>query len=200
MESLIISDLSFSFGSKIIFDQFSLKLELGKMYALVGASGVGKSTLAHLIAGHLLPQSGTICLGSSQRLSKIEKPLRDIFIVHQEDDLFPWLDVVEQLEFVGAKKASIEHLLDVFNLQDSKKLYPSQLSGGMKKRLALIRAELVGAKVLILDETFSSLNINLLHDILKDMAPRWRSQKMTVIFITHHLNDIKDYIDQVISL
>ena len=195
MESLKITNLTFHFDSKIIFNQFSLELELGKMYALVGPSGVGKSTFAHLISGHLKPDSGEIYLGSK----KIEKPLRDIFIVHQEDDLFPWQTVLKQLEFVGAKDEMIESLLRIFKLNDSLDLYPNELSGGMKKRLALIRAELVGAKILILDETLSSLNKTLLQDILNEMVPRWRQQKMTVIFITHHVDDIKEYIDQIIS-
>jgi NitT/TauT family transport system ATP-binding protein len=165
------------------------------MYALVGPSGVGKSTFAHLIAGHLTPDSGEIYLGNK----KIDKPLRDIFIVHQEDDLFPWQTVMEQLEFVGATDEMIESLLRIFKLLDSKNLYPNELSGGMKKRLALIRAELVGARILILDETLNSLNKTLLQDILNEMVPRWRQQKITVIFITHHLDEIKDYIDQVIT-
>jgi ABC-type nitrate/sulfonate/bicarbonate transport system ATPase subunit len=195
MESLSISNLTFHFEQKIIFKDFSLELPLRKFYALVGESGVGKSTFAHLVSGHLTPDSGEIRLGEKI----ITKPLRDIFIVHQEDDLFPWLTVLEQLKFVGATAEAIAVLLRIFKLTDSQNLYPHELSGGMKKRLALIRAELVGAKVLILDETLNSLNKSLLNEILEEMIPRWREQKMTVIFITHHLEDIRSYIDQVIT-
>ncbi|MGZ3787212.1 MAG: ATP-binding cassette domain-containing protein [Bacteriovorax sp.] len=195
MDSLIIKNLTFHFEQKIIFNDFSLELPLGKMYALVGPSGVGKSTFAHLISGHLVPDVGEIILGSRP----ITRPLRDIFIVHQEDDLFPWLTVVNQLKFVGASEERINDLLRLFKLDDSKDLYPHELSGGMKKRLALIRAELIGAKVLILDETLNSLNKDLLEEILGEMVPRWREQGITVIFITHHLEDIKKYIDQMIT-
>jgi NitT/TauT family transport system ATP-binding protein len=195
MESLKVENLTFHFEQKIIFNDFSLELPLGKMYALVGPSGVGKSTFAHLLSGHLEPDSGTITLGTKA----ITKPLRDIFIVHQEDDLFPWLTVMDQLKFVGATEEVINSLLKIFKLDDSKDLYPHELSGGMKKRLALIRAELVGAKVLILDETLSSLNKTMLDKILSEMIPRWREQRLTILFITHHLNDIKSYVDQVIS-
>jgi NitT/TauT family transport system ATP-binding protein len=196
MESLKISDLTFNYNTKNIFENYNLELELGKIYALVAPSGIGKSTFAHLIAGHLKPKSGEIYLG----LKKIEKPTRDIFIVHQEDDLFPWLTVKQQLKFVSAENEKIEKLLKIFKLQESKDLFPIELSGGMKKRLALARAELVGARVLILDETLSSLNEDLLTDILNEMIPRWRKQKLTVIFITHHFDDIKDYIDEAIRL
>lgn len=196
MATLKVSDLTFHFDSKIIFKDFSLELKLGNFYALVGPSGVGKSTLADLVAGHLTPDSGEITLGDK----KITKPLRDVFIVHQEDDLFPWQTVQSQLEFVCDDAGVIENLLNLFKLSDSKNLYPSELSGGMKKRLALIRAELIGAKVLILDETLSSLNRSMLREILGEMVPRWKEQGVTVLFITHHLDDIKEYVDHVITI
>lgn len=195
MAELKISNLTFHFDKKIIFSDFSLSLPLGKIYALVGPSGVGKSTFAHLLAGHLVPDSGDISLEGKL----VTSPSRDIFIVHQNDDLFPWLNVMDQLKFVGATEENIRALLKIFKLEEAVDYYPYELSGGMKKRLALIRAELVGAKVLILDETLSSLNEKLLKEILEEMVPRWRQQGMTVIFITHHLEDVKHYIDQVIS-
>lgn len=195
MATLKITDLTFHFETKIIFSHLSLEIELGQMYALVGPSGIGKSTFAHLIAGHLKPDSGEIYLGDK----KIEKPLKDIFIVHQEDDLFPWQTVKKQLQFVGATDEMIESLLRIFTLEDSRDLYPHELSGGMKKRLALIRAELMGTKVLILDETLSSLNHSMLKSIMDEMVPRWRKQGIAVIFITHHMEDIKEYVDHVIT-
>lgn len=195
MDSLKVESLTFHFEQKIIFNQFSLELPLGKIYALVGPSGVGKSTFAHLIAGHLVPDSGIIKLGTKE----ITKPLKDIFIVHQEDDLFPWLNVFEQLKFIGATQEAILAYLKVFKLEDSINLYPHELSGGMKKRLALIRALLVNSKVLILDETLNSLNSSLREEILHEMIPHFKKEGTTVIFITHHLDEIKNYIDQVIT-
>jgi NitT/TauT family transport system ATP-binding protein len=195
MDYLKIEAITFHFEQKIIFNQFNLELPAGKIYALVGPSGIGKSTFAHLIAGHLKPDSGSIKLGSKEIL----KPQKDIFIVHQEDDLFPWLNVIEQLKFVEQDKDKMLSLLKTFKLEDSLSLYPHELSGGMKKRLALIRALLVKAKVLILDETLNSLNASLREEILNEMIPRFRAEGTTVIFITHHLDEIKNYIDQVIT-
>jgi NitT/TauT family transport system ATP-binding protein len=195
MAVLKVKNLNFFYNSKIVLKDISLEFELGKIYALVGPSGVGKSTFAQLLAGHQAPTSGEILLNNK----KINKPLKDIFIVHQEDDLFPWLTVYEQLAFVEESVEKINNLLKIFKLEDAKKLYPHELSGGMKKRLALIRAELLSPKVLILDETLSSLNPKLLSEILNEMAPRWRNKNITVILITHHLEEIKKYIDQVIN-
>ncbi len=201
METLELKDITFIYkgrkaeDSKVIFNHFNLSLELGKIYALTGESGVGKSTFAHLIAGHLTPDIGTITLDNC----KVTKPFKDIFIVHQEDDLFPWLNVEDQLKFTGAGEKEINELLAIFKLQDSRKLYPFELSGGMKKRLALVRAELLMPKVLVLDETLGSLDRVMIKEILSEMVPMWKKNKQTVLFITHHYDEIKDYIDQRIS-
>lgn len=201
MESLEVKDITFVYkaqkeeDSKVIFNNFSLNLELGKIYALTGESGVGKSTFAHMIAGHLRPDKGVVHLAGQP----IVKPTKDIFIVHQEDDLFPWLNVFDQLKFTGTDKEKIDELLQIFRLDDSKHLFPSELSGGMKKRLALIRAELIQPKLLILDETLGSLDKGMIKEIMKEMVPLWKRNNRTVLFITHHFEEIKEYIDQKIS-
>lgn len=202
MEALIVKNLTFFYKAdkdeetKIIFKDFNLHLELGKVYALTGESGVGKSTLAHLMAGHLRPVEGEILLGDT----KIEEPCREIFIVHQENDLFPWLSVYDQLKFTGASENEIHEMLKIVKLGDSLYLYPNELSGGMKKRLALIRALLLKPKVLILDETMGSLDKGMIRDILSEIYPQWKKHNLTVIFITHHLDEIKDFIEQRISI
>ena len=201
MEKLIIENLTMIFeaakaeDAKVIFKDFSLEVELGKIYALTGESGIGKSTLAHVVAGHLKPQSGIIKLNEKN----ITKPTKDIFIVHQENDLFPWQNVEEQLLFTEAPTQEINKFLKIFKLDDSKHLYPHELSGGMKKRLALIRAQLLKPKVLFLDETLGSLDRSLIREILYEMIPLWRQEKMTVIFITHHFEELKEFVDQRIS-
>lgn len=201
MEKLKIENLTMIFeaskaeDSKVVFKDFSLELELGKVYALTGESGIGKSTLAHIVAGHLKANSGVIKLNEKI----ITKPTKEIIIVHQENDLFPWQNVYEQLLFTGAYEAEIEKLLNVFKLNDCKHLYPFELSGGMKKRLALIRAQLLKPKVLFLDETLGSLDQSLIREILTEMIPLWRQEKMTVVFITHHFDELKEFVDQRIS-
>lgn len=201
METLELNDVTFVYHgrkadeSKIIFNKFALTLELGKIYALTGESGVGKSTFAHMIAGHLPVQEGTIRLGGKL----INKPCKDIFIVHQENDLFPWLNVYDQLKFTEASEKEINEYLEISKLSDSKNLYPFELSGGMKKRLALIRAELLKPKLLILDETLGSLDRAMIREIMSEMVPIWKKNKQTVLFITHHFDEIREYIDQKIN-
>ncbi len=194
MECLEIRDLDFQFGEKKLFANYHLKIKRGHITAFVGPSGVGKTSLGLIIAGHLRAQKGEIIWENKL----IEKPLRDIFFIHQEDDLFPWLNVYQQLKFVGGVDQKIEELLKHFKLSAFKDFYPNQLSNGMKKRLAIMRAECAGAKLIILDESLSSLDKNLLHEILKEMVPYWKNHHKTVILITHQLEDVKEFVDTIV--
>lgn len=199
MESLVIKDLNFQFNERKIFQHLNLIFFPKRIYAISAPSGKGKSTLAKLIAGHLPYTEGEVSIDGKQ----IKKPGREVFIVHQEDDLFPWMTVIEQLEFVKKKvdsKADLNQLLKIFKLEQFENFYPYQLSGGMKKRLALLRAEIVSPKVLILDESLSSLDIELINSILSEMVPIWKSRSMVVILITHQVNQVKNFVDEVISL
>jgi NitT/TauT family transport system ATP-binding protein len=198
MESLVIKNLNFTFknAKAPLFSNWNLRLKQGHICAVVGPSGIGKTSLGLMIAGHLKPDSGEIVWNEK----KVLKPLRDVFLIHQEDDLFPWLTVYEQLKFVGGSTDQIENLLKQFKLSDFKNYYPNQLSGGMKKRLAIMRAECAGASLLILDETLSSLDKALLKEILSEMVPHWKALGKTVVLITHQLDDVKEFVDTIVRI
>lgn len=199
MESLVIKNLYFQFNERKIFNELNLIFFPKRIYAISAPSGKGKSTLAKVIAGHLPYTEGEISIDGNI----INKPGREVFIVHQEDDLFPWMTVIDQLNFVKNKvksNADLIQLLKVFKLDQFENYYPYQLSGGMKKRLALLRAEIVSPKVLILDESLSSLDVELIDSILSEMVPIWKNRSMVVILITHQLNQVKNFVDEVISL
>lgn len=199
MESLVIKNLNFQFNERKIFNELNLILFPKRIYAISAPSGKGKSTLAKIIAGHLPYTKGEVSIDGNI----INKPGREVFIVHQEDDLFPWMTVIDQLNFVKNKvksNADLIQLLKIFKLDQFENYYPYQLSGGMKKRLALLRAEIVSPKVLILDESLSSLDVELIDSILSEMVPIWKNRSMVVILITHQLNQVKNFVDEVISL
>jgi NitT/TauT family transport system ATP-binding protein len=199
MESLVIKNLNFQFNERKIFNELNLILFPKRIYAISAPSGKGKSTLAKVIAGHLPYTEGEVSIDGNI----INKPGREVFIVHQEDDLFPWMTVIDQLNFVKNKvksNADLIQLLKIFKLDQFENYYPYQLSGGMKKRLALLRAEIVSPKVLILDESLSSLDVELIDSILSEMVPIWKNRSMVVILITHQLNQVKNFVDEVISL
>lgn len=183
---LELNSIYFSYDNKPILVNCRIILEKPGLYICTGASGVGKTTLALLLSGHLIPSKGQIFLDGSQ----IKGPSRSSILVTQEDDLFPWLKVRDQIifftKFEGAIK-EIDPLIDRLHLRDAVNMYPHQLSGGMKKRLALLRAVVLKPRLLILDETFSSIDIELREKILEDFALLWKNLNIGTILITHDL-------------
>ena len=149
---LTFTEVSFSYKKKKIFDCFSFSLSDGEILAVMGASGLGKSTLLGLVAGLLKPQEG-----------KIDSSFSRISYVFQEPRLFPWLTVEENLLAVLDKKdpnaqKNVQKVLTDVALQDAAKLYPQELSGGMKSRVSLARALAYGGDLFLLDEPFAALD------------------------------------------
>jgi ABC-type nitrate/sulfonate/bicarbonate transport system ATPase subunit len=185
MSWLSIEKLSYAYsqGASVI-ENLSYTGASRGVYLCHGRSGVGKTTLALLLAGHLAPTTGRIALADRT----IVGPSRRVFLVSQEDDLFPWLRVREQVEFFQAfsqeKVISVEEALSWVELQDLEK-FPGELSGGMRKRLSLLRATLLQPELLILDETLSSVEIHLRAKILNRLYPIWQRSNTGVLIISH---------------
>ena len=142
-----IEDLSFAYGDKIIFKDLSLDLD-GKLYSLTGDSGVGKTTLLKLIGGLLLPDKGRI----------IDAPATPSFMF-QEDRLLPWINVRKNISLVTDDTEKMEELLRTLDIDGD--LMPSELSGGMARRVALIRALCYRGDALLLDEPFNGMDEKL---------------------------------------
>lgn len=178
-----IKNLSFSFGDKVIFDDFSLKIPDKSVTAITGKSGCGKTTLINLICGLLKADKGEI-------VSKAEK----YAVVFQEDRLLPWYTVKENISTVSDGETADLWLKKV-GLSDSADLYPSQMSGGMKRRTALARALAYGGEVLILDEAFNGVDEEtktILIDIIREQAT-----EKAVILISHNSDEIQRLADRV---
>lgn len=185
---LKIEALDFSFGAKVVFSKAEISLPERGIYLCAGASGAGKSTLGLLLSGHLKGQRGKIFLEGQE----IEQPNRQTIYVSQEDDLFPWLKVGAQADFFSQFPGALKNyqpLLEKLRLQPALNLYPMELSGGMRKRLALLRTVILQPKLLILDEVFSSIDIELRESILQDFQSIWKMQKIGVILITHDISE-----------
>lgn len=181
-----IKNLSFSFENKKIFDDFSMKVEDKSITAVTGKSGIGKSTLINLICGLLKPDSGEIISNSNKYA-----------VVFQDDRLLPWYTVKENVSIVSDSEKA-EFWLNKVGLSDSLELYPSQLSGGMKRRTALARALAYGGDTLILDEAFNGVDEEtkaILIDIIKEQA-----KEKAVILISHNSDEIQRLADKVCSL
>ena len=159
-----IQQLHLSFGEKTVLKNFSLSIPEQGITALSGPSGSGKTTLLRCIAGLQSPDSGSITGISPSETA----------ILFQENRLLPWRTVQEHLTDVlpAHRRSEWKFLLDLMDLTAEKDRYPSQLSGGMNRRLALARCLALDAKLYLLDEPFTGIDlprIRLLMDYLRNL-------------------------------
>ncbi len=197
-----LKSISHSFNgnpTQLILDDISFGIQQGECVGLTGPSGCGKSTLAQIGAGFITPTHGKVLVNGRDLTST---PSRNVALIHQEADLFPWLKVEKQVLFAQKIKDRdrAKELISLVSLTGSESLYPSQLSGGMKKRLALARVLAINPKLLILDESFSSLDANLKRDLYADLRRIWRRTKTTILLITHDSKDLQNLAHREIQL
>ena len=179
-------------------ENISLKVNFNEFISIIGPSGAGKSTLLNIIAG-LTGYEGSVKF-------KSEKPVIGYMI--QEDTLFPWLTVLDNA-LIGlkitkklnseSKKYTIS-LLKKYGLKDYIKKYPSELSGGMKQRVALIRTLAIKPDILLLDEAFSALDYVNRLNVCNDVYNIIKNEKQTVIMVTHDLSEAIIMSDKIVVL
>jgi len=186
-------------GSLKVLDDISFDIHKGESIGLTGPSGCGKSTLAHIGAGFIQPTTGQVLVNG---LDRSHQPSRDVFLIHQETDLFPWQRVRKQITFAMQKPVpeKVTELIALVKLTGFEDYYPNQLSGGMKKRLALARALAVDPKLLILDESFASLDSNLKSELYQDLRQVWQKTNTTILLITHDSRDLENLAHREIRL
>ena len=170
---LKINNLTFSYEDKNIFNNFSLEIKNGEKIWLSGPSGCGKTTLIKLMLGLLKPQKGEINLGNLTPS-----------VVFQENRLLPFYTVMQNIELVGGDKEKAKEILLALGIGETENLYPSSLSGGMKRRAAIARALSIPFNLLILDEPFNGIDEKNLQSAC-DCINKFAADK-TVILITHN--------------
>lgn len=190
---LKLQSVSFSYEKKKVLDNFSMHLEDGEILAVMGPSGCGKSTLLSLIAGLKKPDAGQIVSTHSRTA-----------FVFQEPRLFPWLTVRENLlaplEKSHRNEDEIEAALDTVMLPSTADLYPDELSGGMKSRVALARALLFGGDLYLLDEPFASLDEELRQTLADRLHSHIKESGASAIFVTHQTSDAARIADRTLTL
>jgi NitT/TauT family transport system ATP-binding protein len=184
--------VSFSYGGKKILSELSFSLARGEILAITAPSGVGKSTVLNLIAGLRKPDGGRIVCNAAK-----------IAYVFQEPRLFEWLNVEENLRAVLPKDADgalIERALATVELTDAARLYPSELSGGMKSRVSLARALVYGGDLLLLDEPFAALDEAQRTRLAARLREDCKSRGLTVVLVTHQSEDVQAMADRTLKL
>lgn len=194
-------NVGFAYGGREVLEHFSLTVLESSTVALLGPSGCGKSTALNLAAGFLLPRVGTVVVGGEQN----PRPGADRALVTQEDSVFPWLTVAENVAFGsrvsgGANSAEVQHWLKYVGLGRESTSYPRQLSGGMLQRVALARAWANRPAILLLDEPFRSLDWGTKLDLIHLVRDGAASQAQTVLFVTHDPDEAVSAADRIVVL
>ena len=199
---LDIKNLSYSFGNNPILKDINIHVNENEMVAIVGSSGVGKSTLFNLIAGVLKKQVGEITInGSDDYIGKVAYML-------QKDLLFEHKTIIDNviLPLIIAKvnkKEALEEgnkILKQFNLDKYANKYPQQLSGGMRQRVALIRTYMFKRKIFLLDEAFSALDAITKKELHKWYLDLKKEFNLTTLLITHDIEEAVFLSDRIYIL
>ena len=170
-----------------------LEVQRGEFITLVGPSGCGKSTLLNMTAGLLKPTAGTVHYDGRE----VAAVNRNTGYMTQNDHLLPWRTVVGNiqvpLEIRGLAKPAMQDkvrsLMELVGLTGFEKSYPSQLSGGMRKRVALARLLAYDPETLLLDEPFAALDAQLRLNMQIELLQLSRRLNKTVLFVTHDLDE-----------
>ncbi|WP_330587212.1 ABC transporter ATP-binding protein [Aminipila butyrica] len=178
-------------GEITALKNISFQVEKGEFVSVVGPSGCGKSTLLSIIAGLLKPTAGEIYVKGE----KIEGITSHIGYMLQKDNLLDWRNIYKnvmlgleiQKSVTPENEARVIELLKTYGLYEFKDKYPSQLSGGMRQRVALIRTLAINPDILLLDEAFSALDYQTRLAVTNDVYGILKQEQVTTIMVTHDI-------------
>lgn len=209
MKNLLeIRDLTLTYHTKEFetkaLDNLSFSLFSGEFVSIVGPSGCGKTTILSIIAGLLKPSTGEVLLNETP-ITGINKEIGYMF---QQDNLFDWLTVENNILFglKLQKKLTAETkqfalgLLEKYGLKEFSKHYPTELSGGMRQRVSLIRTLATSPKLLLLDEPFSALDYQTRLNIQDIVFNIIKDEQKTAILVTHDISEAIVMSDRILIL
>lgn len=202
--SIVLDRLSKRFGNALVVNKFSLQVQDGELFVLLGASGSGKSTVLRMISGLIHPDEGKIQLNGKD-VTKLPPQKRDTGFVFQNYSLFRQMSVAENIEF-GLRIRKIptperirrrEELLEMVGLSGLGNRYASQLSGGQQQRVALARALAYQPAVLLLDEPFGALDVKIRGQLRKTLREIQQQLHVTTILVTHDQEEAFELADRI---
>lgn len=191
-------------GEIAALENISFKVQEGEFVSIVGPSGCGKSTLLSIVSGLLPPTTGNVLVDGE----KVTGTSRKIGYMLQKDHLFDWR-TIDQNIMLGLEiqksvtleaKERTERLLRTYGLYEFRNKYPSQLSGGMRQRAALIRTLVTDPQILLLDEAFSALDYQTRLAVNEDIYAIIKKENKTAIMVTHDIAESISMADRVLVL
>ena len=195
---LVVDNLCIAYGTKSVVKHVSFNLEKGEIGCLLGSSGCGKTTILRAVAGFEPPTSGFIKLDGrcvNDKGKHIPPEKRNVGMVFQEHALFPNLSVAKNIGFglnrhsKSQTKERVAELLGMIGLEGRGDCYPHQLSGGQQQRVALARALAPRPEILLLDEPFSNLDVELRTSLAHELRAIIKKEAITALLVTHDQNE-----------
>lgn len=192
-----VKNLCKDFDSLKVLDDLNIEFKEGQVTCILGPSGCGKTTLLNILSGALSFDSGEVIGFKDESIS----------YVFQEDRLIEWRTVKENLEFVLKDKLNrevrnkiIEDHLKAVDMWEFKDYYPNKLSGGMRQRVAIVRAFIYSSNILIMDEPFKSLDMETKQNVMECFINLRKTENRTCILVTHDIEEAKYLGDRIIEL
>lgn len=191
-----IKGLYKAYKDNVVLENLNMDFPKNRITVVTGPSGCGKTTLLNIISGIEKADKG-----------KVIKSNEDISYIFQEDRLLPQLTVYNNIAFVLKStmntadiKPIVEKYLSLVKMVDAKDKYPSQLSGGMKRRVAIARAFAYKSRLLLMDEPFKGLDDKLKEEIIHQFLEVYKEDKRTIIFVTHDMKEAELLGDEIYKL
>jgi NitT/TauT family transport system ATP-binding protein len=206
--AVVVRDLGLTFpgkhrgGEVRVLERIDIDVRVGEFVCLVGPSGCGKTTLLNVIAGFQKASRGEVYVQGEP----VRGPDRRRIYIFQEGGVFPWLTVGENVALglvtktETERRGMVQHYLDMVGLMGFERVYPRQLSGGMRQRVELARALAADPAILYMDEPFGALDYFTRFKMRADLMRIWQRERKTVLFVTHDIDEAVQLADRIIVL
>ena len=191
----------------LVLNKINLNIDKGEYVSILGSSGSGKTTLLRVIAGLEKQDGGSIMMDNeiiSNESIMIAPEKRNIGLVVQDKALFPHLNVIKNIMFgirnQSNKQNTANEIMKLFKIEKHKNKFPHELSGGEQQRVALARSLAPNPKLLLLDEPFDGLDVELKSELHNEVQKIVKLKEITVIMVTHDHNEAKLLSDRIFSI